>query len=501
MVRRVLIRLTCAMALVGCQHHPEHLRPIAGGPTPPPVNENTYRLDGANITDPVTGTFSVSDTSTSRVLTKDFLEKLPTGRSYQSAVGLSAGVTGSGARPKPTAPTRPAPSPPAPAAAAPLDRVTPPPPTLPAPTDRLVHYEGVASLRVTRPTDALEAAEAIALDHGGRVDRLGGSTIVLRVPIAAFQQAWTDCLALGDLIDQVVRADDVTEQFVALDLRVKTLTHTRDRLVELLAKATREQEKLALLAEITRVSEALDGVLTQRRTLADLAAFSRITLHMVPRKAYTGHRQPQLAGMAWTAHLSPFRRAVFYDDKRIALPVPAGFVSLSDTGPFRAESPEGAVLWTTRLRNDPVGDGAFWVEAIRRQVADSFDEAPALTLGAWTCLVLDEAGADAPYRWQVCVRPDGRHLEVGQVYYPSPEQVDRYEARVAGAFRVSNPVSGSPITLRSASPTDGGPPWLAGSSLSSCCSSAPAPRSPRPTPPPRSAAATEAAAAATERSP
>ncbi len=41
-------------------------------------------------------TVNTEDTSTSEVLTKDFLSRLPTGRSYQSAVGLSAGVTGQG---------------------------------------------------------------------------------------------------------------------------------------------------------------------------------------------------------------------------------------------------------------------------------------------------------------------------------------------------------------------------------------------------------------------
>jgi hypothetical protein len=39
---------------------------------------------------------NVEDTTTSQVLTKDFLQNLPTGRSYQSAVGMSVGVSGQG---------------------------------------------------------------------------------------------------------------------------------------------------------------------------------------------------------------------------------------------------------------------------------------------------------------------------------------------------------------------------------------------------------------------
>lgn len=39
---------------------------------------------------------NTEDTSSSEVLTKDFLNRIPTGRSYQAAVGLAAGVTGQG---------------------------------------------------------------------------------------------------------------------------------------------------------------------------------------------------------------------------------------------------------------------------------------------------------------------------------------------------------------------------------------------------------------------
>jgi len=71
---------------------------VAGGAS----NENTYLLDGANITDPVTGTFSVNfkmagavqaeSMVVSQALTKDFLRRIPAGRSYQSAVQLAPHV-------------------------------------------------------------------------------------------------------------------------------------------------------------------------------------------------------------------------------------------------------------------------------------------------------------------------------------------------------------------------------------------------------------------------
>ncbi|MBW1881321.1 MAG: carboxypeptidase regulatory-like domain-containing protein, partial [Deltaproteobacteria bacterium] len=65
---------------------------------------NVNRTTIQNITLPVTGVsevvevkgdrraVDVEDTTRGEVLTKEFLQRIPTGRSYQSAVGLAAGV-------------------------------------------------------------------------------------------------------------------------------------------------------------------------------------------------------------------------------------------------------------------------------------------------------------------------------------------------------------------------------------------------------------------------
>lgn len=308
-----------------------------------------------------------------------------------------------------------------------------PTPAEPSPT-RMVHYDGFARVRVTKVDEALDAVAELAEGLGGRVERLSGTDITVRVPADKFEEAFDAALELGDVLDRSIRADDITEQFTAVDLRVRTLRATRDRLIALLAKATEENEKLLLLREITRVTEQLDQLEAQLRTLADLAGYARITVQAVPREAFTGRRAPDLAGFRWIWSLSPFNRGVLGDDHRIELPDAEGLVALSKKGPYLAESADGVVVWTLRLANDPEGDAAFWVASIEDRLSEDFAAVTRIEAGPFTCLVLHQPGVDDPYQWRLCAQPVGKHLHLAQAYFPGPEQVERYEAAVMAAI-------------------------------------------------------------------
>lgn len=313
----------------------------------------------------------------------------------------------------------------------------PPPPAkiepVPVP-QRMVHYDGFARMRATRPSDTVDEIAQLAVDAGGRVDRLTDTQATVRVPVDRFDEIWAAVLALGDVLTKQVRADDVTDQFRATDLRVRTLKTMRKRLVTLLGRARSEEEKLALLQEITRVTEELDRTESQLRVLRDLASMSRISVDVVPRELGVQRGALTLDGFEWIRALSPFNRGVFGDDKRVELRTPDEMVTLSRTGPWIAESPDRTVLWTMRLDNDPRGDAAFWRSAIDGALADDFAGVTSRDVGDYACTSFDEPGADEPYRWLVCVATTDRHVRVVQAYFPGPEQVERFAERVDQAL-------------------------------------------------------------------
>ncbi|MEL6543213.1 MAG: DUF4349 domain-containing protein [Myxococcota bacterium] len=304
--------------------------------------------------------------------------------------------------------------------------------TAPAPAKRLVYYNGFTQLRVTTPQDTLERAVQIAEDAGGYVESFAGTRVVLRVPVARFRPLFEQFLTLGEVLQKSVTAQDITDAFTSTQLRLKTLTASRDRLIELLARARDEQEKLTILREIKRLTEEIDQLEMRLKTLATLASFSRITIEAVPKQRDV-HQQEQewVAAFGWIRELSPFRRDVAYreDHLELELPTNSGLVSLDDDDHWMAESADGAQVWSHERENSPEGNNAFWLAALKERLSASFGSVESSTVGEFEVLRLVDDGPEA-YRYLVAVNAQGDELHVVEVYYPSAEHESRYEAAV-----------------------------------------------------------------------
>lgn len=346
----------------------------------------------------------------------------------------------------------PPPSAPSPAAAAAPPTYAPSdlPPPEPAPgmdpavtpaAARMVHYQGYAELRVGKQQEATDALIALATAAGGGLEQQYGTTIVLRVPVARFREVFDAVLKVGDVNRKSIAAEDVTEAFSAVELRLSTAKARRDRLVTLLARSRDEQEKLALVREIQEVSEEIDRLEQSSRTLQRLADFSRITVVLQQRPALTWKGgSPESAAFAWIRGLSPFEIAL--GGEKLPLDVPEGFVPLDAKGRFIVESAEGARVWATRLDNDPVGDTPFWTAAIRHRLVSEFETGESVTLGEWQGLrLLDRS--DEPYVWVVLLRATGKNLDVVQIFYPSVAAEERHAPAVQAIF--------APVAVGSAS--------------------------------------------------
>ncbi len=297
---------------------------------------------------------------------------------------------------------------------------------------RKVFYEGLVHLKSAHPEETLDAARALALGMGGRVERLAGDVVVLRVPVERFDEAVAAVRAFGDVVHASITAQDVTEAYTDTDLRLRTLRVTQERLAALLAKSRDESEKLSLIAELQRVQEQIDAMDAKLRTLASLSSLSRLTVQVSPRDAVSTDQGLELAGFEWIAALDPFDRSV-PEGPRVNLPAPDGLVVLSKNGPWRAEGPDGVVMWTQERDNEPAGDGAYWVSAVVERLGPSFASATPREIGAWSC-VLFVHEAEAPYTWQVCVLPRGRKLDVSETWFPDPTSWERHGSAVAAAL-------------------------------------------------------------------
>ncbi|MBN1959485.1 MAG: DUF4349 domain-containing protein [Deltaproteobacteria bacterium] len=300
----------------------------------------------------------------------------------------------------------------------------------PAKINRMVHYNGFVKLRVTSPKETLASAAKLSETVGGYIESLTDNAITLRVPVAKFREIYAAVLKLGDVLDRSMTAEDVTDSYTYISLRLKTLKASRDRLIDLLARARKEHEKLQILAEIRRLTEEIDRAEMQVKTLASLAEFSRLSIEAIARQPRESSSSvDELAAFRWIRSLSPFSRDIAHQGKRLKLNVPEGMVLLSEKTHWTAESADGAVIWASTRENIPVGTTDYWMKAVQSRLAPEYKSASITNIGDFAVLRLVDQ-SEAAYRYLIGLRVIDDELQIVEIYYPSQKHEQRYHDAV-----------------------------------------------------------------------
>lgn len=129
---------------------------------------------------------------------------------------------------------------------------------------------------------AVERVNAIADSYGGFVERLSSSgsgpamraDLTVRVLQDNFTSAVLDIRNLGEVQDLDLGQEDVTEQFIDLEARLKSAQREEESLLALLDQASSIEHVLTIERELSRVRsqiERLQGQLNHLQQRADLA--------------------------------------------------------------------------------------------------------------------------------------------------------------------------------------------------------------------------------------
>ena len=89
-----------------------------------------------------------------------------------------------------------------------------------------------------------------------------GRPIILRAyeRTMSFEDAVKRVEKIGDMLHRNVTAEDVTEEFRDLEVRLRGARAVQERLTQLLAKATKVEESVLIEKELDRVSGEIDRV-------------------------------------------------------------------------------------------------------------------------------------------------------------------------------------------------------------------------------------------------
>lgn len=143
-------------------------------------------------------------------------------------------------------------------------------------------YTARVTMAVYQVEQGLVAVEKIARDNGGYLALKRDKEIVIRVPRNRFEPALAQIDKIGDVLHRDIQAQDVTDEFVDTEIRIKNGRAMQARLKILLDKAN-VKEALEIEKEMRRVTEELELLEGKLKLLKDKIAYSTITVAFEPR--------------------------------------------------------------------------------------------------------------------------------------------------------------------------------------------------------------------------
>lgn len=150
---------------------------------------------------------------------------------------------------------------------------------------RLLVWTASFSLEVADLTKAKAQLSERMLALGGYVEETSdygeySQMLVFRVPKDAFETALGNIEQSGKVLSRHVKGEDVTEQYVDVETRLNNNRVLRDRLKELLGKASSVQDILQIESELNRIQSEIDSMEARMRILKDQIQMSKVTVEL-----------------------------------------------------------------------------------------------------------------------------------------------------------------------------------------------------------------------------
>ncbi|WP_128431054.1 DUF4349 domain-containing protein [Streptomyces cyaneus] len=104
--------------------------------------------------------------------------------------------------------------------------------------------------------------------------------VVLRVPVDRYAEVLTELEGAGKLIERSAKAQDVTDQVVDVESRIKSQRASVARIRELMDQATKLSDVVTLEGELSSRQADLESLLAQQASLKDRTSLATITLSL-----------------------------------------------------------------------------------------------------------------------------------------------------------------------------------------------------------------------------
>jgi len=158
------------------------------------------------------------------------------------------------------------------------------------PTNRMIIHRAELQLNVKSLEDAQLTIEKKVSEYGGYIvesnvyreskDSISG-LLTVRIPEKHFQKFLTDAEGeAAEVLKRNVTGEDITEQFIDLESRVKSKRTVEERLLEFMGKAEKTEDLLKISTDLSKVQEEIELLVGKMKYLENQTSFSTIEIAM-----------------------------------------------------------------------------------------------------------------------------------------------------------------------------------------------------------------------------
>jgi hypothetical protein len=169
--------------------------------------------------------------------------------------------------------------------------------------DRMLVWKAYLTIEVDNVGESTAKTVALAERFKGYVEQKSDSgeesaSVRLRIPAASLKDAVGALELLGEVTYRTVSGEDVTEQYIDVEARLKNKIELRDRLRLVLASATEVKDIIAIETELNRVQSDIDSMEGKIKLLRGQVDYASVEVTL-QRKQILGPLGIILKGFWW----------------------------------------------------------------------------------------------------------------------------------------------------------------------------------------------------------
>jgi hypothetical protein len=146
--------------------------------------------------------------------------------------------------------------------------------------ERMIVYKGRFVLLVPEVRSAQDRIRKLAVDMDGYLESMEKTEMVIRVPAVHFDDTTDALKEIGTVARRSISAQDVTDKHFDLKTRIANHEAMSKRLRELIAKADKAEDALAIEQELARVLTDLDRLKGRLKRLDSMVAYATVAIEL-----------------------------------------------------------------------------------------------------------------------------------------------------------------------------------------------------------------------------